>query len=78
MEIISMVKNITLSADEELIRKARKKAQREHTTLNATFRQWLQRYVHGSARTTDYETFMESLSYARAGRSFTRDEMNER
>jgi hypothetical protein len=36
-----MLKNITLSADEELIRKAREKAQKEHTTLNASFRQWL-------------------------------------
>ena len=34
-----MLKNITLSAEEEIIRKAREKAQHEHTTLNATFRQ---------------------------------------
>ena len=29
-----MLKNITLSADEELIRKARKKANKENTTVN--------------------------------------------
>ena len=40
-----MLKNITLSAEEHLIRAAREKAQHEHTTLNAAFRQWLVRYV---------------------------------
>lgn len=73
-----MLKNITLSADEELIRRARKKAQLENTTLNNTFRQWLKRYVGASIQKTDYMTLMEKLSYARPGRSFTRDEMNER
>jgi len=29
-----VLKNITLSADEQLIRKAREKSRREHTTLN--------------------------------------------
>jgi hypothetical protein len=40
-----MLKNITLSADEKLIQKARKKAKQEHTTLNAQFRQWLENYI---------------------------------
>ena len=40
-----MLKNITLGTDEELIRKAREKAQCEHTTLNASFKKWLKRYV---------------------------------
>ena len=39
-----MLKNITLSADAELIRQARDKARQEKTTLNATFRLWLARY----------------------------------
>ena len=33
-----MLKNITFSADKELIYKARLKAQKEHTTLNEQFR----------------------------------------
>jgi hypothetical protein len=73
-----MVKNITLSAEEELIRKARDKARRERTTLNATFRQWLRAYVSRSAKTSDYASFMDSLGYARPGRKFSRDELNER
>lgn len=73
-----MLKNITLSAEEALIEKARDKAGRERTTLNATFRQWLRQYVSRTAKTTDYRSFMESLGYARPGRKFTRDELNER
>lgn len=73
-----MLKNITLSADPNLICKARKKAQQEHTTLNAQFRHWLERYVSTATKATDYESLMDSLSYARPGKHFTRDEMNER
>lgn len=73
-----MLKNITLSADEKLIRKARKKANQEHTTLNAQFRQWLERYTTIGANSNDYENLMEQLSYAKAARLYTRDEMNER
>ena len=73
-----MLKNITLSAEEQLIAKARKKAQLEHTTLNANFRQWLKQYVMHSSRTTDFFQFMNSLNYAKPGHTFTRDEFNER
>jgi hypothetical protein len=73
-----MLKNITLSAEEELIRKARDKARKERTTLNARFREWLKRYVSADRHITDFEALMESLSYANSGRSFTRDELNER
>lgn len=41
-----MLKNITLSADAEIIAKARLKARMEHTTLNVQFRQWLEQYVY--------------------------------
>jgi len=73
-----MLKNITLSAEANLIGKARKKAQHEHTTLNAQFRQWLSRYVSTDLKASGYETLMNSLSYANPGQHFTRDEMNER
>jgi len=73
-----MLKNITLSASEELIRKAREKARREKTTLNATFRQWLRQYVNKNAKTSDYYAFMDSLDYASPGRKFSREELNER
>ena len=73
-----MLKNITLSAEEELIEKARDKARRERTTLNATFRQWLHQYLGRGAKTADYGSFMDSLNYARPGKKFSRDELNER
>ncbi len=73
-----MFKNITLSAEENLIRRAREKAQQEHTTLNAKFRKWLNRYVKRDQASSDYAALMKKLSYAQAGRSFSRDELNER
>jgi len=73
-----MRKNITLSAEEELIRKVRDKAKREKTTLNANFRLWLRQYLNRNTKTTDYQVFMDSLEYAKPGRRFSRDELNER
>lgn len=72
------MKNITLSAEEKLIEKARQKASREHTTLNAEFRTWLERYVEQDSALLDYETLMSELAYVKPGRKFKRDEMNER
>ncbi len=73
-----MLKTITLSAEEELIRKARDKADRERTTLNAKFRQWLKQYVSADFRLNDYDLLMKSFSYAKPSKSFSRDEMNKR
>ncbi len=73
-----MLKNITLSADEKLIRKARKKAQLEHTTLNSQFRQWLENYTNLGTNSNDYKNLMENLSYAKPTRQYSRDELNER
>ena len=73
-----MLKNITLSAEEELIKKAREKAQKERTTLNATFRQWLKQYVNSSLHGKDYDILMKSLNYAKSGKTFTRNDLNER
>ncbi len=73
-----MLKNITLSAEEELIKKARQKAQQERTTLNETFRHWLKQYVNAGLHGPEYESLMKSLNYARPGKAFSRDELNER
>ncbi len=74
----AMLKNITLSAEERLIWKAREKARRERTTLNDNFRRWLKQYVNANNGSKDYDVLMKSLNYAASGKSFTRDEMNER
>ncbi|MEE9426389.1 MAG: hypothetical protein V3V18_15635 [Methylococcales bacterium] len=39
------MKNVTLSADENLIEAARQRAASEQTTLNAKFCEWLEDYV---------------------------------
>jgi hypothetical protein len=71
------VKNITLSADSELIEKARRVAQSENTTLNAAFREWLTSYARKEA-VRAHQELMERLKHIDAGGPYTRDEMNER
>jgi hypothetical protein len=73
-----MLKNITFSVEEELIQKARERALAEKTTLNAVFRRWLKQYSERKKAAEEYDKIMESLSYVRAGRKFSREEMNER
>ena len=73
-----MLKNITLNAEEGLILRAREQASKEKKTLNALFREWLQRYISQSNSGENYRELMERLSYAQPGRKFSRAEMNER
>jgi hypothetical protein len=73
-----MLKNITLSADENLIKKAREKAHQESTTLNASFRQWLSQFANSSTTAEDYDQLTQSLKYVRTDRKYTRSDMNER
>ena len=72
------MKNITLSADEHLIERARLIAKSQRKTLNAAFREWLQNYVTQAEDLISYDEVMRRLSHVRAGRKFTREEMNER
>ena len=58
-----MLKNITLSAEENLIKKARKQASVEQTTLNAMFRKWLERYSGKSKALTEYNEIMKNFHY---------------
>ena len=74
------MKNITLSADENLIEAARQRAVSEHTTLNEQFRLWLKNYVRREQQAAEAVRVMRELqgSIFTGGRKFTRDEMNER
>jgi len=72
------MKNITLSADESLIEKARAVARSQRKTLNAAFREWLEQFTAASGRGAEYDSLMRRLRHVNAGRKFTRDEMNER
>ncbi len=77
------MKNVTLSADEQLIEAARAKAQSKRTTLNAEFRLWLERYAqtdeHADRHLQAYRRLMDQLTgVSTEGERFTRDELNER
>ena len=72
------MKNITFSADESLIRKAREKAAKENSSLNTRFREWLEKYVSRPHPESEYRKVMKEIGYASPGRKFTRDELNER
>ena len=72
------VKNITLSADTDLIERARLKAAQEKTTLNSLFRSWLERYAGHNLTAAEYRQLMQRLRHASPNRAFTRDELNER
>lgn len=73
------MKNITLSADEDLIERARRTAQSQHKTLNAAFREWLEDFVTKSGSLAEYDQLMERLRRrVRSSGPYTRDEMNER
>jgi hypothetical protein len=72
-----MLKNITLSADETLITRARARAQAQNATLNDEFRRWLVQFVEAKAK-PEFRTLMASLSEVSPGKCFTRDEANDR
>ena len=73
-----MAKNITLSADDFLLDRARKKARQENTSLNQLFRNWITKYVNRDDIAAEYTSLMQNLEGVKAGRKFSRDEMNER
>ena len=73
------MKNITLSADDNLLEAARRRAASEQTTLNEQFRLWLADYVGREQQAAEAGRVMRELQgRLHVGRKLTRDEMNER
>jgi hypothetical protein len=73
------MKNVTLSADEDLIAAARKRARTEDTTLNEVFRRWLASDARPDDVLQRYEAAMADISgHLRVGHKLTRAQMNER
>jgi len=75
------MRNITLSADAELIEAARQRARAERTTLNEQFRRWLADYARPADKAARAMALIDELrarGVSTGGRKFTRDEMNER
>ena len=76
-----LMRNITLSAADTLIDRARERARAQGVSLNDEFRKWLTSYVQGEdsqSAVTRFRAVMQTLSQVDAGRAFSRDEMNER
>lgn len=72
------MKNITLSADEDLIEKARTVARARRKTLNTLFREWLEQLTAAEGDAKYYDLLMKNLRHVDAGGHFTRDQLNER
>lgn len=72
------MKNVTLSADEDLIEQARLIARAQRKTLNAAFREWLVQFTAAPGSGREVDSLMKRLRHVKAGRHFTREEMNER
>ena len=73
-----MLKNVTFSAKEDLIRRARERAAAERTTLNDEFRRWLEKYAGRPETVEAFNLLMAHFDYVQPGHTFGRDEMNER
>jgi len=74
--------NITLSADEDVIRKAREFAKRHNSSLNTLIREYLEKLVNEKDSASAAQEFMR-LSQEFAGRSpagyrFSREEIYDR
>ncbi|MCG8478402.1 MAG: hypothetical protein MI724_04840 [Spirochaetales bacterium] len=73
------MKNITFSADEALLQKARDKARAQQRSLNDAFREWLTAWTQDYDAAGRYADLMRRLTAeTRSPRRFTRDELNER
>lgn len=73
------MKNITLSADDQLIERARELARSQKRTLNDAFREWLVQFTQQSGKVEEYDALMARLRRTvRSNGPYTRDQMNER
>jgi len=72
------MKNITLSADEDLIERARLLARQQRRTLNDAFREWLAQFTESAGDAQGFDAVMMRLRSVDAGHHFSREEMNER
>jgi hypothetical protein len=73
------MKKLTLSADGQLIKRARQVARSQGKTLNEAIREWLVQFTHQVGRAEEYDVLMKKLRrHVRTSGPYTRDEMNER
>ena len=70
------MRKIISSADAELIKQAKLMARTQGKSLNTAFREWLTEFTGLSGRAKEADALMMRLRHTKAGRRFTRDEMN--
>jgi hypothetical protein len=70
------MRKITFSADERLIRQAKLVARSQGKSLNTAFREWLTQFTGPCGQAKEAEALMMRLRHVKAGRRFTRNEMN--
>lgn len=73
-----MRKNITFSANKDLIEKGRRLAEVRQTTLNNEFELWLESYVRAPEKLTQLAELIKKMDYVSAGNQWNRDELNGR
>jgi hypothetical protein len=75
------MKNITFSAQAEIIDQARKVAAKQNRTLNEMFREWLDGLSHQEKDedvSRNLRRLWDQTGYLKTGRKLSREEMNER
>ncbi len=72
------MKNVTLSADKDLIEQAREVARSQRRSLNAALREWLLQFTAQAGNGQEVEALMRRLRHVNSGSRFSRNEMNKR
>jgi hypothetical protein len=73
------MRKITISASEDLIKRARKTARFLGKTLEEAMLEWLESYAWKDVSAREYDALMKRLRRTvRSDGPYTRDEMNER
>ena len=72
-----MIKKITLSADPDVIERARLRAAQEKITLTQAFRDWLTQYAGRKDRLPRYDQILDKLRHVRSTGPYSRNELNE-
>lgn len=75
------MKNITFSAQEDAIERARQVAAKKQRTLNELFRDWLDELdvqTQADDVIEKLEALWQDTNYLRVGKKLSREEMNER
>jgi hypothetical protein len=73
------MKKITISANDDLVRRARRTARSQEKTLEEVMLEWLESYPRKKVSAREYDALMKRLRRTvRSAGPYTRDEMNER